>query len=592
MEKLIPQPKKQELLGGEYTFSESYAFDGEKFPYAAEYLAGFLRLGGGEEITVTTDGKMEKEEYCLEIGEKITVTASGEEGVFRALSTLKQLAAEGTVPQMKIYDAPDIKNRGIMLDISRGKIPTMRMLSEIIDFMADLKYNHLQLYMDGFVFEFKHFEQYCRDTMPITVSELCQIKEHCKKRFIELVPNQNGFGHMEKWVAKPELAHLAIKRSDGGVQDTINPLDPRSFELVDTIYSDLLPEFDSDFVNIGGDEPFSLGMGQTEEECRARGKSVVYIEFLNKIIRLVNDKYKKTPMCWDDIIFSHPEILERLDKDCIVMDWGYEGEMPFSERCRKLKELGLKFYVCPGTSTWGSFTGRFVNMVYNIEAAVAACREYSGEGFLLTDWGDGGNPQFFSASILPYMFGACCAWNSTKEWDNATYDKQYSIMRACERYADRFIFKADGMAKIAHKMANYYIMENGERANGTKLWSEETEYSKGVDCSKEYAGMCLERDDAETVIEYMTGLKKQLTGYGDDVRFVKEMRCSCDIVILFAEFVKQSIGKGGAKIKADALKSGLEELKDNFDRLWKIDARPVGNDIFKARIDKLLECIE
>lgn len=592
MERLIPEPKKIENFDGEYAFCAEYCFDCERYPYAGLYLGKFLKLGNGEKIDVVINCSMEEEEYILEIDENISVKASGEKGLFRAFSTLKQLAAQKTVSKMKISDSPDIKNRGIMMDISRGKIPKTEMLLEIIEFMADIKYNQLQLYMDGFVFEFKHFEEYCRDTMPITAEELKIIKEHCKKHFIELVPNQNGFGHMEKWIAKPELADLAIKRDDGAESNTINPLDPRSLELVDTIYSDLLPEFDAKLVNIGGDEPGSLGIGQTEEECEKRGKSVVYIEFLNKLIRMVNEKYNKTPMCWDDIIFSHPEILDMLDKNCIVMDWGYETEMPFSDRCRHLKELGFRFYVCPGTSTWGSITGRFTNMIYNIEAAAAACRLHGGEGFLLTDWGDGGNPQFFAMSILPYMFGACCSWNHKRQCDNVTYDEQVRIVRACERYADRVIFKADGLGRIAHKMANYYTMENQERMNGTYIWSEARMYCREINYSNEYNTPYLEESDADAVITYMSGLRSQLDKYDDSVRFVKEMRCNCDMVILFAEFIKKSIVKNGARIKDDELKNKLSELIESFKALWNIDARSVGCEIFSERVEKMIECFE
>lgn len=592
MEKLIPQPQKQELLNGEYSFLSSYKFDCEKYPKAGKYLSGFLGVDGAEEIAVSIDSSLSKEEYILEITDKITVTAAEECGIFRAFSTLKQLAAEKNISRMKIEDYPEIKNRGVMIDISRGKIPKIRTILDVIDFLADIKYNQLQLYMDGFVFEFRHFKEYCKDTMPITAEELKQIKEHCTENFIELVPNQNGFGHMEKWLAKPELADLAIKRSDNGTQDTLNPLDARSLELVDTIYSDLLPLFDSSVANIGGDEPYSLGMGQTEAECAKRGKSMVYIEFLNKLIRLLNDKYKKTPMCWDDIIFAHPEILEKLEKDCIVMDWGYEAEMPFTKRCGKLKELGLKFYVCPGTSAWGSLTGRFNNMIYNIESAATACREYGGEGFLLTDWGDGGNPQFFAMSILPYLFGACCSWHHILPFDNVTYDKQVRIIKGCESYADRFIFKAKGLGRIVHKMANYYLLENQDRMNGTYTLAEANMYCKEIDTGNEYNTPYLEVSDTDAIIRYMTDLKEQLKEYGEDIKYINDIRCNCDMVILFAKFIKKSIISNGGKVKDENLKESLSILKQKFKKQWVADNRESGVEIFTETIDKLLSKFE
>ncbi len=589
MKKLIPQPQKQEIFEGKYTFSEVYSFDYKRYPNAAGYLKEFLNTGDGEEIAVTIDNSLEREAYILEIGDSIKICASCEEGIFRAFSTLKQLACEKQILQMKIEDYPQIKNRGVMVDISRGKIPKTDTLLNMIDLLADIKYNQLQLYMDGFVFEYKHFSEYCKDTMPITVEELKKIKERCEKKFIKLVPNQNGFGHMEKWLKKPELADLGIKRSDNGNMDTLNPFDERAFKLIDTIYSDLLPEFDVELVNIGGDEPYSLGMGQTKDECEKKGKGVVYIEFMNKIIRLMNDKYKKTPMLWDDIVFAHPEILEKLDKSCIVMDWGYETEMPFMKRCARLKEMGLKFYVCPGTSTWGSITGRFTNMIYNIEAAVDACRIHNGEGFLLTDWGDGGNPQFFAMSLLPYIYGACCSWNRILNCDNVTYDKQVRIIKACEEYVDDVIFKAKGLGRILHKMANYYVLENQERMNGTYIWAEADMYCNKINYDNEYCTPYLEESDVVSIIGYMEDLNQQLSKYDDNVKYIKDIRCNCDMVILFADFIKKSIAAKGENITDDNLKQGFEDLKKNFREQWCVDNREAGVDIFIEKIDKILK---
>ena len=38
--------------------------------------------------------------------------------------------------------------RGLMLDISRDKVPTMESLRGMIDVLASLKFNHLQLYTE------------------------------------------------------------------------------------------------------------------------------------------------------------------------------------------------------------------------------------------------------------------------------------------------------------------------------------------------------------------------------------------------------------------------------------------------------------
>jgi hexosaminidase len=48
------------------------------------------------------------------------------------------------------------------------------------------------------------------------------------------------------------------------------------------LYDELLPNFTSGFFNIGGDETWDLGKGQSKKLCGARGKSRVYVDFIKK----------------------------------------------------------------------------------------------------------------------------------------------------------------------------------------------------------------------------------------------------------------------------------------------------------------------
>lgn len=586
---ILPTPQKIEYLDEEYVFSDNYKFDDKGFSKCAEYLKRFVVLNADsdDEINCIISGDLKPEEYILDINDNITISAMDEEGIFRALSTLKQLVFEGKCRKQKIHDYPDIKNRGLMLDISRGKIPKKEALYDIIDILTDLKYNQLQLYMDGFVFEYKHFDEYVKDTCPITAEELREIQDYCDKHFIRLVPNQNGFGHMEKWLAKPELKKLAIQRDDGGRIDTLNPLDEASLEFVNTLYSDLFPHFNSDFANIGMDETTSIGMGQTKDYCEKYGKTRLYIEYLNKIIRLVNEKYHKTPMFWDDIVFEHPEFIPEIDKNSIFMDWGYEVEAPFASRCLYLKEKGLKFYTCPGTSTWGSLTGRFDNMIYNVEAAACSCILNGGDGLLLTEWGDGGNPAFAPMSFLPYIFTACCSWNYNAKVMSQSYSKQTAVIADCEKYADTFIFGGRKTASLLHRMGNYYLLENLNRFNGTYIWADANAWSKDK-MPEGWEKAFLDSSTALRIKEYMEDIKYSLNSLDDETPYIDEIRCNCDMVILFAEFIAVR-GQGNS---SDKLREELNELKMRFTRLWKVRSRDVGHEIFGEMIDKMIEKLQ
>lgn len=102
----------------------------------------------------------------------------------------------------------DIKARGVMLDISRTKVPTMDTLLTLIDQFSTLKYNQIQLYTEH-TFAFSNHRQVWQDASPYTASDIINIRQYCEDRFIDLVPNLNSFGHFERWLRHPTYHHLA-----------------------------------------------------------------------------------------------------------------------------------------------------------------------------------------------------------------------------------------------------------------------------------------------------------------------------------------------------------------------------------------------
>jgi hypothetical protein len=53
------------------------------------------------------------------------------------------------VPTLTITDWPVVQHRGYMKDISRCRVPKQSELFKMVDMLASLKYNQLQLYMEG-----------------------------------------------------------------------------------------------------------------------------------------------------------------------------------------------------------------------------------------------------------------------------------------------------------------------------------------------------------------------------------------------------------------------------------------------------------
>jgi len=246
--------------------------------------------------------------YKLIIDDSITIIGNNSAGLFYGLQTLRQLLRQFglNIPKLVIEDYPDFLHRGIMIDISRDRVPKMETLEYIIDKLSELKINQLQLYMEHtfaytnhkelqlymeHTFAYTNHKEVWEDYSPLTHDEIVYLDNYCKERFIELVPNQNTFGHMSKWLVHEKYRHLAEAPNGyttpwGTKYDypfSLSPAVPESINLVEELLDELLPLFDSDQVNIGCDETFDLGVGKSQELCEKYGKGKVYFDFLMKI---------------------------------------------------------------------------------------------------------------------------------------------------------------------------------------------------------------------------------------------------------------------------------------------------------------------
>ncbi|NCA99101.1 MAG: hypothetical protein EOM70_06970 [Clostridia bacterium] len=408
-----------------------------------------------------------KQGYRIEITEQsVVLQASSGVGFFYSLVSLRQLLAlyPGFLPVLTAEDHPDLAIRGVLIDIGRGKIPTLKNLYELIDLLAELKVNMVQLYMEGYSFAFQRYAEFFPDEAPITAEEIRLLDRYARDRFIDLVPCQNTLGHMEAWLSIPEFNTLA-EAPEGlplvpGLPPqvtTLDPTDPGSLDLVMNLLQELLPNFTSSWVNINFDEPIELGLGKNRDLPDGVSISRIFLDFLGQVLSIVRS-HQKSGMIWSDFLFRHPELLYALPKDMIVLDWNYESRTPFEPHARELAEHGIEFILCPGTSSWNSLAGRTDNMKANILDAAEQALRYGARGLLVTDWGDYGHWQVPPVSFPAFAYAAAWSWNlaGNRQLDAADY-------------LDRFVFqdRANVMGRFWQDLGNYYQFEHATIHNMT-----------------------------------------------------------------------------------------------------------------------------
>jgi hypothetical protein len=359
--------------------------------------------------------------YTLHVGpEGAVVVSEGERGLFYGVQTLIQLAtsASRNWPALAISDRPVLPVRGLLLDISRMKVPTLETLSVLVRTLAHYKFNQLQLYTEH-TFRFPRHPLIGADAGSLTGDDILALDAICRAHHVELVPTLQSLGHHRSLLSLPEYEHLA----ETPWRWSFATAEPGVFDLFDELYGDMLPAFSSPWLNIGADEPWDLGRGRSAHLTEESGIGRVYLEHIKRLHELVTHKHGRQMMMWADMFWHHPELITEFPEDILLLDWWYEQKDRY-ESVEVLAQAGRRFYVCPGTSSWSALFPRLENAVANIRGFVRDGVAAGAAGMLLTDWGDDGHYQLLSHSWYPYLWGVECAWTGS-ETESAAFDDAF-----------------------------------------------------------------------------------------------------------------------------------------------------------------------
>jgi hypothetical protein len=457
---LLPTPVKVDRLGGgrvdvgggasaEITYSGVPEWVAE--PVFAALGLRCRRVNENATLKVLVDAPLDlptpaqsEQRYALRLAPAATpggpvarIASPSLTGAHYGLWTLAQLIRRfGTrLPPLMIEDEPAFRTRGVMLDVSRCRIPTMPELLRQVDLLSSLKVNHLQLYTEH-TFAYRGHRDVWEGWSPITAEEVRELDTHCRARGIELAANQNCFGHLTRWLELPRYAHLAETHGDWMFDVwprkgawSLCPTDPASQVFVRGLLDELLPNFTCPLVNIGCDEVYDIAYGRSEGEVRKRGRAAVFVEYVNGVCATARALGKR-PMFWADMLSNQPEAAAGVDPKGVALVWGYEPDHDFATPTGKMVGSGAggrEVWVCPGTSSWLTFFGRTSERRGNIERAVEQGFSSGATGVLTTDWGDKGHRQQRAIALHGLAHGAAASWNRR---DGRAFDARASSLHA------------------------------------------------------------------------------------------------------------------------------------------------------------------
>ncbi|MHB8897471.1 MAG: glycoside hydrolase family 20 zincin-like fold domain-containing protein [Thermoguttaceae bacterium] len=434
--RLVPFPKHVQTSEGAFRVDEPLVLQLPKAAAAAGRAfvvdelvragrpASEVRTIEGDEMAVllSADGKdgpalpalraeAGSEDYALEVTPAGAVVAARDlSGLIHGMATLGQLIRanrrDGAIPCVTIHDWPSVRWRAFQDDLTRGPSTKFTELKRDIARGAMLKLNLFTYYMQHQYAFSKHPLIGPKDGS-LTPAELAGLVEHGRPLGVEILGNQQSFAHMQHTLAHPEYAHL--KQDDR----TLSPVNEGTYRLLDDLYSEVIPILPFEMFNVCCDETWGLGLeGPTKALGDEIGPGGVYVRHIQRVYDLVHGKYGKRMMMWGDVILNHPDKLESIPKDVVMLTWGYGPKESFEDQIVPFAKSGYEFFVCPGVNNWSRVLPNFQDASVNIQNFIRDGVKHGALGMLNTTWDDDGE-NLNAPNWYGFAWSAECAWNGS-----------------------------------------------------------------------------------------------------------------------------------------------------------------------------------
>ncbi len=353
------------------------------------------------------------------------IVSDTERGLFYGMITLGRVFAQfgSNVPCMEIVDYADMALRCEYWDLRSVHSPVWGLL-KAIPRIARAKLNGLVIEYEATLSGGDLFE-----TNPLiqcwTSEEHQKIKDTCKLWFIDIIPLQQSFGHLEYVLKDERYSHL--KETPLATGD-LCPQKPGSIELARKLIermAKLHPE--SQYLHLGCDEVWSLC---TCDACKAthKTKELIAIEFINKLIDAACN-VGKTPLFWQDMLMhATDEELAQLDKRAIVCIWLYSGndlEYVVGHFIERLNGFGIKYIGCPAMRASDRSDRQnypvLSERINNIRRWHRLVKKYDIQCMINTNWAASfalAKPYgVYETSVYPLYYSADQCWNRDVEED-------------------------------------------------------------------------------------------------------------------------------------------------------------------------------
>ena len=557
---------------------------GKKVQFSRGVIKGkhFIELIKTDHLGVSEN---EDQAYRLIINRNfVRMEATTNTGLFYATQSLKQLyryaflqskGNEIAIPCMTITDWPNFKIRAWQDDISRGPIVSMDYLKRLIPQMAECKLNAFSLYTEH------TFKTQCHpDIAPtdaFTAEEIKELEEFCRPYHIQIIGNQQCFGHFEEILCNPFYSHLADTKWN------LNPAKEETYKFLEDHLREVARAYKSPYFNINCDETESLGQGHAKAYVDSIGAEKVYYQHINRVNRMLRP-YRKRVMMWGDIADQHPEILDNLDDDIFLIAWSYVGKNDFDDFLKPYKESGRSFFVAPGVSLSERVWPKHYEFRKNISNLCRDGYKNGALGVINTCWDDFGE-SLINSALYGLALGAEMSWNavSTDERNTETNFANHFFGST----SDTFINYLDSISEIS-------------KIDDIGKFSALTEHitpfypSQITDSTKKANQLLFEKLDRLELIEWATveKIEKNRGMIDNAIYSIMRMKwCTlrniarCQLYKTYNDPTEENVDFSQHMI--NGLLWHLHQLKKEYVKVWNIESRPYWLDVNMKKYDDI-----
>ncbi len=445
----------------------------------------------------TPDSSIGKEGYKLFVNLKtIKIKANQPAGLYYGVQSLLQLLppkiesstvvqnASWKIPLVEITDYPRFAWRGLMLDVARHFF-TKEEVKSYISNMSKYKLNLLHLHLtddEGWRVEIKSYPNLTKKgaynaervgyfgsfAAPpadeprtyggfFTQEDIKELVAYAKERFVEIMPEVDVPGHsLAAVVSYPELSYTKgaenyqVRSGEviidwipphptSRIDNNLNPANPKVYDFLDKVFSELSTLFPFQYIHIGGDEctknfwEKDSAVTELAKKEGLKNMNEVQSYFTKKIVKIISDKGKKA-IGWDEILEGG------LAPGAAVMSWrGEKGGIDASAQGHEVVMSPTQYcYIdyMQGDSSLEAkvYSTLLLNKAYSYEPIINGLNPELVKGIQANLWSE----QLYNHRYLEYMTWPRAMATAEVAWTKPENKNWDSFEKNVENHLNRF----------------------------------------------------------------------------------------------------------------------------------------------------------